>query len=262
MKILIKYRQRLSEIIRILPIAQHLANQKHEVFIETHPAFQSILRLVDYAKYAEESAGGWDLILPLAISPAHSHEYRTRNPAPKFFEFVTGLFPKDLKGVSTQIRFTQMPGLEEMRVKYRLPAQFSIACPLPFSFAYSRGFGDLAPIELFVFENWLQQIKPRGETYYLLPEGFHPNRRHITVTDLAEAATLIHHAADFASICCAGAAIAAALIGKKKIREEWHYVVPQHTREREQDDIFSKDQVRWAVSQAGSAPVITRLNAR
>ena len=113
------------------------------------------------------------------------------------------------------------------------------------------------PIDFYIFENWLHNVvKPRGAVFYLAPPGFPMNRRSVCVQDLAELATLIHNAIDFASICSAPAVIASAKIGKKPLRESWAYVSPIHPREREQDDITAKEQVRYRVELNAAVPRI------
>lgn len=264
-KVLIKYRVRLSEILRVLPIAKHLAQQKHEVFVETIPAFQSLFGLVSYAKWHDPAKGdaGFDLVLPLQVNPAHSHEYRGTNPAPKFFDFVLGLAGKEFKAVKPQIQFDRMPEIGAVLKKRNVPAVYSIVCPIGFSFAHQRGFGDLSPIDLYVIEAWASGLKMRGDTYLLVPPGFQPNRRFLDAGDIAEAAALICGAQDFATINCAGAAIASATIAGQPLRKQWHYVIPMHPRERVQDDIWAKEQKRWEVSLDSFTPkIIPQKDAR
>lgn len=253
MKILLKYHARLSEIIRIFPIAERLAKQKHSVFIETDSAFSSILGLIDYAqpwpKNKAPAEGEIDAIHDLQINPRRSHQYRTENPPKKFLDFLAAEHPAIAKGVSRDINFTTIPDIEATRQKYRLPKEYSLACPVPFSFAVQRGFSNLIPIEFHTFESWLHgTIKPRGDVHYLIPQGFRPNRKYLAPTDLADLAPLIAGALDFATINCAATVIASARVGAKKLREKWHHVSPAEQRERAQDDLATKEQTRWELA--------------
>jgi hypothetical protein len=265
MKIVLQYRVRLGDIVRILPFAAHLAKQKHEVFIECLPKYASLFNLVDYVKWKDPAAPVkdekgkplFDAIYPLAIWPHHAHEYRTETPARKFLDYVSDLHGDDFKGAKREIVFDHLPPIEPILAKYGLPAGFSIACPVGCT---EMMLGDRVcsvPIDFYIFENWLNNsVRPRGNVFYVTPPGFEPNRRYVCVKDLAELASLIHHAIDFASICSAPAAIATARFKGKPLRAAWHYISPAHPRERLQDDITAKEAVRWEVQLNAAVPAI------
>ena len=267
MKILIQSNTRLGDIIRGFPLAAHLAkNPKDHVSIECHAKYASILKLVDYAAWKDpadsykDAAGKplFEMVYPAAIWPAWAYRYRTENPAKKWLDFVTDQHGTDFRGLSRAIVFTNLPPLAPILKKYNLPAKFSLACPCGFQESIP---GDrprsLTEIPFDLIDSWVCfQMRPRGDFFYLTPPGFRPNRRCVCVDDLAELATLIRNAIDFGTILSAPAVIASARFEKKPIRESWHYIAPINTRERDQDDIATKEQTRWEVNYNAATPRI------
>ena len=265
MKIILQYRMRLGDIVRIFPLAAHLAKKKHEVFIECLPKYQSILNLIDYAKWKDpaqplkdlDGKPLFDVLYPLQIWPELANQYRTENPARTFFDFVIEQHGADFKGAKRQINFDRLPALEPILLRYGIPREYSLACPVGFTEMMKGDRVCSIPIDFYIFEDWFHnRVRPRGGVFYLTPPGFVPNRRHVCVADLAELATLIRHAQDFASICSAPAVIASAWSEGKPLRESWHYVSPIHPRERAQDDITAKGQIRWQVELNAAVPRI------
>jgi hypothetical protein len=96
----------------------------------------------------------------------------------------------------------------------------------------------------------------------LAGQGWRPNRLHVCVDDLSELAALIAGAKIFASVSAGPAVIASGLIDGRPLRGQWDYVAPLNPRERFQDDIQGKNQVRWEMSLAGSAPLIIPLRSK
>ena len=137
MKIVLQYRVRLGDIIRIFPFAAHLAKKKHEVFIECLPKYASILGLIDYAKWkdplaplkAVDSKPLFDVLYPLQIWPGLAHQYRTGNPAMRFVDFIASQHGDDFKGMKREIVFDHLPALEPILLKYGIPRDYSLACP-------------------------------------------------------------------------------------------------------------------------------------
>lgn len=267
MKIILQYHMRIGDIVRIFPLAAHLAKQKHEVFIECLPRYASILNLIDYAKWKDPAAPVkdpegkplYDALYPLQIWPHHSHKFRTENPALKWLDFIIKLHGADFAGVKREIVLDKLPPLEPILLRYGIPREYSLACPVGRTEMLLGDRVCTIPIDFYIFENWLHNVvKPRGAVFYLTPPGFQPNRRYVCVQDLAELATLILHAIDFASICSAPAVLATARFEKKPLRETWHYISPVHPRERAQDDIVAKEQIRWEVQLNAAVPQIVR----
>ena len=257
MKIVLQYRLRLGDIIRLFPVARHLANKGHTVFIECAEKYRSILALADYVQWKDpalplkDKAGAklFDQLYPMQIWPGRSHLYRGNGCDLKWLDFVTSPYADDFKGMARSINFTSLPPLPEILTKYNLPPDYSLACPTGFCENVSGDYGLSRPIDFHVFENWLiNWVKPRGNVFYLAPLKSGMNRRFIHVTDLAELASLIRGAIDFATILSAPAVIASARFDKKPLRDSWHYVSPIDPISRKLDDISTKEQVRWEVS--------------
>lgn len=272
MKIILQYHIRLGDIVRIFPLAAHLAKRKHEVFIECLPKYASILGLIDYAKWKDpaqpvkdlEGKPLYDVLYPLQIWPNLANQYRTETPPKKFLDFVIEQHGRDFRGLKQQITFDTLPPLEPILLRYGIPRDYSLACPVGFTEMMKGDRVCSLPIDFYIFEDWFHnQVKPRGGVFYLTPPGFVPNRRHVCVKELPELATLIRHALDFATICSAPAAIASAWFDKKPLRDSWHYISPVHPRERAQDDIAAKEQVRWQVELNAATPrIVPQLDAR
>lgn len=269
MKIVLQYHIRLGDIIRLFPIARHLAGQGkgNEIFIECAERYRSVLDLIDYAKWKDPAAplkdekGGklFDALYPLQIWPQRAHQYRTDRAGPRWADFITAPYPDDFRGMNRAIVFTKLPPLEATLKKYGIPADYSLACPAGFCENIRGDFGLSQPIDFYIFESWLHHtIKPRGNVFYLAPLKSGMNRRFVHVDNLAELATLIRGAIDFATILSAPAVIASARIDKKPIREAWHYVSPIDPISRVQDDIATKEQTRWEVELNAATPRIVR----
>jgi hypothetical protein len=267
MKIILQYHLRLGDIIRLFPLARHLAAQDktNEIFIECLPKYESIFGLVDYVKWKHpdaplKDASGkplYDALYPLQIWPARAQAYRTKQPPLRFTDFLTSGFPDEFRGIQKAITFTKLPPIEHVLAKYKLPAAYSLACPAGFCENIRGDYGLSRPIDFYIFENWwIHSIKPRGALYYLSPLSSGMNRQFVHVTDLSDLATLIQHALDFATILSAPAVIASARFEKKPLREKWHYVSPIDPISRALDDIGAKEQVRWEVQLNAATPRI------
>lgn len=267
MKTILQYHLRLGDVIRLFPLARHLAGQGkgNEIFIECLEKYQSIFGLVDYVKWKhpgaplKDAAGKplFDALYPLQIWPAKANAYRHRKPPLKFLSFLVSEYPDDFRGLRSEIVFDRLPPLAPILAKHKIPADYSLACPAGFCENVRGDYGLSRPIDFYIFESWLNYtVKPRGAVFYLAPLASGMNRRFVHVTDLAELATLIHHALDFATILSAPAVIASARFDKKPLREKWHYVSPIDPTSRALDDIGAKEQVRWEVNLNAATPRI------
>jgi|HubBroStandDraft_3_1064219.scaffolds.fasta_scaffold38826_2 hypothetical protein len=242
MKIILRFPQGLAEFVRCFAFARHLHLKKHEVLIECRPHERSLLNLIDYAAWKDpaDTATTAEATYDLSVFPLKTYKYRNENPAKKWFDFLCAEHGEVFRGARREIVFTSIPSLDEVRAKYSLPEQFSVACPI--------GWAAAIPIDFALFENWLiGSVKPRGSLYYLMPQGFTPNRRFICCDNLADIATLVHGSQDFATINAGPAAFACAKVGSAPVRNSWHHVSPINAREREQDDIAHAGQIRWEV---------------
>lgn len=74
MKILLRYKRRLGDIVGCLPAALHLQRQGHEVWFETDPQFADLFKCVDYVSWKNPylNAGTFDRTLDLQIHDGSS----------------------------------------------------------------------------------------------------------------------------------------------------------------------------------------------
>lgn len=256
MRYLLECNRPLGGILRLFPFAQHLARAKHEVFIRCPEEYRSLFGLIDYAHWIAPAAvptGGPVREISMQIFPGLLQRYRTENPPRRYADFLAALEPELFRGVRREIILTSVPPIGPILAKYGLPAQFDLVCPAP-------SIEPNAPIDFGTFESWLcDGLRLPGPCYYLAGQGWRPNRLHVCVHDLAELAALIRHARNFASVTAGPALLAAARLGAEPLRESWHYVVPTAPRDRFQDDILAKGQVRWEVNAGAPVPSIIPL---
>jgi hypothetical protein len=95
MKICLIYHQRLGDILRILPIARHLANQGHEVLVEVLPQYVSIFGAISYAKPSDpkdHAAHNFDKVYNLQVWPTRYADFMESGKS--WSDYVFGLFPE------------------------------------------------------------------------------------------------------------------------------------------------------------------------
>ena len=257
----IRCMRKLGGILRAFPFAAHLAKMGRQVFIECADGAKSVLSLASYVAWKDPALGfsteDQTAILPelfdLQIFPGRVHAYRTHNPPMRYAEFLESLYPQVFKGMRRDVVFDRLPAIRPILEKYRLPADYDLACPI-------GSIESESPIFFGLFEDWLaNRLKLRtGKCYYLAGQGWRPNRLHVCVTDLAEIAALVRHAMNFATINAAPAVMASALFEGERLRKSWHHVSPIPPRERYQDDILAKEQTRWEVNLGALCPYISQ----
>lgn len=95
MKICLVYHQRLGDIIRILPIARHLANEGNEVLVEILPKYDSIFDAIGYARSCQpedRAAHNFDKVYDLQVWPFRYDDFRASGKS--WSDYVFGLFPE------------------------------------------------------------------------------------------------------------------------------------------------------------------------
>ncbi len=95
MRICIVYHQRLGDIIRILPIARHLAGQGHSVYVECFAQYWGLFSCVSYVRPSDPKQRDkmrFGRVLELEIWPHRYDEYRASGKP--WGDFVFGLFPE------------------------------------------------------------------------------------------------------------------------------------------------------------------------
>ena len=95
MKICLIYHQRLGDIIRILPIARHLANQGHEVVVEIMSNYESLFGAISYATSSDpkdRNRYNFDKIYDLQVWPSRYDDFLASGKS--WSDYVFGLFPE------------------------------------------------------------------------------------------------------------------------------------------------------------------------
>jgi hypothetical protein len=142
MRVCLVYHQRLGDIVRILPIARHLAGQGHEVFIECLPQYHGIFGAVSYVapsprEHREEIK--FDRVYELEIWPNRYDDFRRSGKT--WHEYVFGIFPEfaEINPRPHFDRIDDVGGLED----YGLDKDICIFAPFGYSQMRHFRFSDL-----------------------------------------------------------------------------------------------------------------------
>ena len=142
MKICLAYSQRLGDIVRILPIARHLAGQGHEVLIECLPQYHGIFGAVSYVKpslTAQRERQNYDRIYELEIWPNRYDDFRRSGKT--WDDYVFGIYP-EFAGVHRKPEFDLIE--ENGRLEdYGLTSEVCIFAPFGYSQMRHFRFSDL-----------------------------------------------------------------------------------------------------------------------
>lgn len=132
---IIKYRQRLGDILRCLPACKHLADQGHEVLFDCFEQYHGVFDMVSYAK--KLGATPWDAeIIDLEIWPEKYADYR--RSLKTWTDFVYG-HPSIKDADKTNIVLDRL-GTERA---LGLPEKYHLIAPFGISQGYLRN-----PLEL------------------------------------------------------------------------------------------------------------------
>lgn len=101
----LKYHERLGDVLRCLPIARHLSLQGHEVLIECNPQYHSLFDVVSYAAPVAPGRAPKAKLIDLQIWPNKYGEFRASNKS--WADFVYGLVP-ECEGMERQIVFDKL----------------------------------------------------------------------------------------------------------------------------------------------------------
>ena len=121
----IKYQERLGDVIRCLPACKYLADQGHEVFFDCFPQYHGVFELVSYVRPSVELRLDAD-VLELTIWPNRYLEYR--NSGKTWTDFVYS-HPLIQKADKTNIVFDKLgeEPAEGLSESYNLVAPFGIS---------------------------------------------------------------------------------------------------------------------------------------
>lgn len=132
MKICIAYSQRLGDIIRILPIARHLAHEGNEVLVECLPQYHDFFECVSYCRpslLSQREGHEFGMVLDFEIWPKRFDEFVASGRT--WLDFVYGSNPL-LAGIDRTPVFDlidEMPSLAD----YGLTPDVGIFSPFGYS---------------------------------------------------------------------------------------------------------------------------------
>ena len=211
---LIRYHERLGDVVRCLPIARHLANAGFTVYHECLPQYHRIFQNVSYVRPVAPGLGiSPDRVYNLQIWPRRYEAFRASGLP--WWEFVTSLYD-ELHGLPLHIEFDALPA-HDLRAKYGLPADYSLLCP----FGYSQ-LHPVPPQEFFALHDGLWSegadyiLADAHQREQLLDQGW--PAAHLLSADLADLPALIRDARHLLTINSAPDIIASA------VRETWHKI--------------------------------------
>ena len=124
--IILKYHQRLGDVMRMLPIARHYAAQSREVYVECLPQYHSLFRAVTYARPCLPGSYQHIPRIDLEIWPDRYGDYRVSKKT--WEDFVYEPWP----GLDRRIVFDALdpaPSLEE----YGMAPNTSLVAPFGYS---------------------------------------------------------------------------------------------------------------------------------
>jgi len=132
---IIKYRERLGDVLRCLPACKYLADQGHEVLFDCFEQYHAVFDLVSYAKPLETTP--WDAeVLDLEIWPGKYGDYRRSRKTWTDFVYSHPLIAKADKTNIVFDRLNENPA-------FGLPKDYNLVAPFGISQGYQRN-----PLEL------------------------------------------------------------------------------------------------------------------
>lgn len=198
----IKYQQRLGDVIRCLPACKYLAEQGHEVFFDCFPQYHGVFELVSYVRPTAELRLDAE-VLDLEIWPNRYIEYRTSGKT--WTDFVYN-HPLIQKADKINIVFDMLgEGTAE-----GLPESYNLVAPFGISQGHKRN-----PLEVIV-----EARKRLGEKnfYILCPPGTSiKGLECFTANSVEQMARAIRGANEFWCINSAPMTIANAVRKEKKV---------------------------------------------
>ena len=124
--IILKYHQRLGDVMRCLPIARHYAADPREVYVECLPQYHSLFKAVSYARPCLPGSYRDVTRVDLEIWPDRYNEYRTSGKT--WEDFVYAPWP-DLDRRIVFDLLDPAPSLEE----YGMTPNTSLIAPFGYS---------------------------------------------------------------------------------------------------------------------------------
>lgn len=223
MKIRIVYHQRLGDVIRVFPMARHLAKEGHEVFIECFKQYHGIFGAISYAKPIDPAEGELlrtDWTFDPQIWPARYDRFRGSGLS--WEDFVYGLFPK-FAGMDRRIWFDRMEQTKGLQHYGRLHGM-ALVCPFGYSQARHWSFEQIHVAARRVCKHPITFLVDEKQRESLLAHGIPAH--DLLCVELADLPRVIAGAAEVFTVNSAPAIIAGA------VRSEFYHVLSG----RPQDD--------------------------
>jgi hypothetical protein len=217
MRVCLVYHQRLGDIVRILPIARHLAGQGHEVFIECLPQYHGIFGAVSYVKPSlpeQRERQNFDRIYELEIWPNRYEDFRRSGKT--WGDYVFGIHP-EFAGVHRKPEFDLIE--ENGRLEdYGLTSEVCIFAPFGYSQMRHFRFSDLLKECRRLASRRIVILADNAQTKALLDAGV-ASRDILRARSQADLPRLLRDAAEVFAINSAPCVIAGAV-------RDWFWHVP------------------------------------
>lgn len=210
---IIKYQQRLGDVLRCLPACKHLADQGHEVLFDCFEQYHGVFDMVSYVKPIKEIRLDAE-ILDLEVWPNKYVEYRKSNKT--WTDFVYS-HPMIEKADKTNIVLDKM----EDGTAEGLPESYNLVAPFGISQGHKRN-----PLEIIV-----EARKKLGDKnfYVLCPPEIKINGLNChTAKDVKQMARAIRWATEFWCINSAPMVVASAVRKDKKVVFYPQQIEPYH----------------------------------
>lgn len=231
MRVVVRYSQRLGDIIRCLPICRHWAAQGWEAFVECKPCYWGIFDAVSYAKPVWPARAMFDLDFPLEIWPTRYQDFR--DSGKPWMDYVYGLFP-ELAAVNRTVVFDRIDEAPDPVERYGLRPGYCILSCFGYSQAERVALGRYAEVA--------GRHMPEGRTVLLCDQQYRqrllsigvPPPSLLTAESLGHLPRIIRDAAQVMTTNSAPAHIAAA------VRSSYFHI-PEGDR---QNDLVAPNQIR------------------
>ena len=150
---IIKYQQRLGDILRCLPACKYLADQGHEVFFDCFPSYHGVFEMVSYARPSVELRIDSE-ILDLEVWPNRYLEYKkSRKPWHDFVYSDSRISGADKTNIILDRLDSERPD--------GLPRDYHLIAPFGISQEYKHNF-------ITLIQNAVKELG-RDKTYILCP---------------------------------------------------------------------------------------------
>lgn len=171
MNYLIRYHERLGDIVRCLPIAKRLRDQGHQVFFECKPEYHSLFTLFDFAQpIAPNNLLEPHRTLDLQVWPRRFLDYQ--NSGKTWGDFVYSIYPES-NGISERDVYGLLStGLWQMESKSDWPDDTALICGWGFSQVDAQGRRQLPDPHKMIAEATKRQGIKRCA--FLRPPGVDP----------------------------------------------------------------------------------------